>query len=121
MGVERGDLVDLGQGETHLVGQGGEMTGAQSSIPILDQVEVLDQEVPTPRPVSEQVADLRQRGRIDLPPLREGGRVATAGARVDVGPDAPIRLVHDEFSLRKVGRLHAPESTIIKDAPPPGR
>ena len=47
---------------------------------ILDQVQVLDEQVAVARAVPEQGADLVERFRIDLPPLRPVAALAPAGA-----------------------------------------
>ena len=78
MGVEGGDLVDLGQGQPHLVGQRHEVARVQAAVPVLDQVQVLDQQVAPARPVAEQRADLVEGLRIDLPPLRRLARLPPA-------------------------------------------
>src|SRR5215211_1774324 len=42
------------------------MRGRDLVIPVLDQMEMLDQEIAAPRPVAEQQLDLVRGGRIDL-------------------------------------------------------
>ena len=70
MGVERGDLVDLDQGQPHLLGQGRQMARMEAAVMVLQQVQMLDQQVAPPLALPEQRLHLGQRRRIDLPPLR---------------------------------------------------
>ena len=72
MRVEGRGLEHLGEGELHLVGKRGEMSGRDLVIFVLDQVQIFDQEVAPPRPVAEQLLDLVRGGGIDLPPLGRG-------------------------------------------------
>ncbi len=70
MGVERGDLVNLGQRKVHLVGQGHEMTGVKAAEMVLQQMEMLDQQIGATLAVTEQRRDLGERGGVDLAALR---------------------------------------------------
>src|SRR5215831_15558215 len=70
MGVEGRDLVDFGQRKAHLLRQRGEMRGGEIAVAVLDQMEVLDQEIATARPVGQQCAHLVERSRVDLPAFR---------------------------------------------------
>ncbi len=70
MGVERGNLVDLDQGQPHLFGQGRQMARIEAAVMVLQQVQMLDQQVAPPRALPEQGLHLGQGRRIDLPPLR---------------------------------------------------
>ena len=78
--VERRDLVDLGHRQAHLVGERGEMRRGDAVPGVLDQVQVLDEEVTVARAIPEQGADLVERGRIDLPPLRPAAGHSPTGA-----------------------------------------
>ena len=82
MGVEGRDLVDLGQRQLHLLRQRGEMRGRQMAVPVLDQMQMLDQEIAPPRPRAQQRAHLVERARIDLPALGGAPRPAAAGGRL---------------------------------------
>src|SRR5260370_4026615 len=86
MGVERGDLVNLGEREAHLLGQGHEMARVQAAEMVLQQMEVLDQEVATALALAEQRRDLGERRRVDLAALRVIGPAPPPRA----GMDAPI-------------------------------
>ena len=46
------------------------MSGCDLAVPVLDQVEVLDQEIAAPRSLAEQQRDFMRSGRIDLAALR---------------------------------------------------
>ena len=69
MGVEGRDLVDLGLGEPHLLGERGQMRGRQVAEAVLDQVQMLDQQVAPARPVAEQRAHLVERRILELAAL----------------------------------------------------
>ena len=69
MRVEGRGLEHLGKGKLHLVGKGCEMGGGNLAILVLDQMQILDQQVATPRPVAEQQFDLVRGGRVDLASL----------------------------------------------------
>ena len=84
VGVEGGDLVDLGHGQLQRFGQGLEMAGRKVAPGILDQVQVFDQQVALVRALAEQGVDLLQGGGVDLPPLGESQGLAAAGARMDL-------------------------------------
>ena len=88
MGVERGDLVHLGESEVHLLGQGDEMAGVQAAAMVLQQMEVLDQEIGLAFAVSEQRLHLGQRRRIDLAAFR----VIRPAPPPRAGMDPPIVL-----------------------------
>ena len=70
MGVERGDLVDLDEGQPHLLGERRQMARIEAAEMVLQQVQVLDQQIAPPLAVAEQCLDLVQGRRIDLPALR---------------------------------------------------
>ncbi len=55
VGVEGGDLIDLGQRHPHLVRECGQMGRGDAEVAILDEVEVLDQQIPAARLVGEEV------------------------------------------------------------------
>ena len=58
MGVEGGDLVDLDEGEPHLVRERHEMARVQAAVLVLQQVQMLDQKIGSARPVAEERAHL---------------------------------------------------------------
>ena len=76
MGVEGRDLVDLGLRHVQLFGQGGEMSGRQMAVLVLDQVQEFDQQIAPPLGISQQGADLGLRRRLDLPALGHGASPA---------------------------------------------
>ena len=78
MGVEGGDFVHLGLGQPHLVGKGGEMRGGKMPEFILYQVKVLDQKVTAARPVTQQVANLKQGPVLNLTPFRRHSALSPA-------------------------------------------
>jgi hypothetical protein len=67
--VEGGNLVDLGLGQLHFLGQRRQVRGRQVAEPVLDLVQVLDQQVGLARLFAEQRLDFGQRLRIDAAPL----------------------------------------------------
>jgi hypothetical protein len=70
MGVEGRGLEHFGKRQLHLVRQRREMTRGDLVILVLDQVQMFDQKIASPRPVAEQQFDLMRGGRIDLAALR---------------------------------------------------
>ena len=78
MCVERGNLVNLGQRQAHLLRQCHEVAGIEAAEMVLQQVEMLDQQVAPPLALAEQRAHLIERLRIDLPALRRTRRTAPA-------------------------------------------
>ncbi len=70
MGIERGDLIHLGQRQPHLVGERHQMPGMQAAEMVLQQMQVLDQQVTAALAVAEQRLDLGERARVDLAALR---------------------------------------------------
>src|SRR5271167_3961962 len=93
MSIERGDLVDLDEGEPHLLGQRRQMPRLQTTQMVLQEMQVLDQQVATPLAIAEQHLHLCKSRRIDLPPLRMIGPAPPARARVDA-PVVPYRSSH---------------------------
>ncbi len=74
--VERGDLVDLGLGQAHLLGQRAQVARGQVAVAVLDQVQVFDQEVAAARAGAQQLAHIGQRLVLDRPAL--GAPIAPA-------------------------------------------
>ena len=72
MRVEGRGLEHLRKRQLHLVGKGCEMGGRDLMIFVLDQVQVLDQEIAPPRPVTEKKLDLVGGGGVDLAALGGG-------------------------------------------------
>ncbi len=103
MGIERGDLVDLDEGEPHLLGERRQMPRVQATEMVLQQVQMLDQQVAPALALSPSSAwTSDERGGIDLPPLRMIRPAPPPGAGVDapvvsyrsahlVPPQAPLR------------------------------
>ena len=81
MGIEGGDLVDLGLGELHLGRERGEMRRGQVAVAILQQMQVLDQEIAPARAIAEQRPHLVERSRVELTALRSAGRGGGAFCR----------------------------------------
>ncbi|GMA76513.1 hypothetical protein GCM10025880_29300 [Methylorubrum aminovorans] len=94
MRVEGRGLEYLGEGETHLVGERGEMVGTDLSVGVLDQMQMLDQKVALARAGAEQALDLDFGLRIDLTALRHGAGDVAATARMREAPDSPRILTH---------------------------
>lgn len=67
MVIERGDFVNLRWRHLHLSGQRDQVRGGKAAEPILNQVEVLDEEITAARRVAEQRRDLLSRLRFDGP------------------------------------------------------
>ena len=82
MGVERGDLVDLDEGEPHLLGERREMARMQAAEMVLQQMQVLDQQVAAALALAEQRLHLGQRRR-DRPAGPSDGRARAAAPSPD--------------------------------------
>ncbi len=80
MRVEGGDLVDFGLCQLHLLRQCCQMRGGQMPVMVLDEMQMLDQQIATARPVGEQRAHLVERRGVDLAALGGARRPAPAGA-----------------------------------------
>ena len=63
MGVEGRDLVDLGLGELHLVGERGEVRRRNVAVAVLDQVQEFDQQVAPARAARRAARGLRPAAR----------------------------------------------------------
>jgi hypothetical protein len=83
MGVEGRDLVDLDQGQPHLICQRHEVARVQAVVAVLQKVQMLDQEVGPARKVAQQGLHLVQRLRVDLTAARGFPRLAAPRAGVD--------------------------------------
>ena len=83
MSIERGDLVDLDEGEPHLLGERREMPRMQAPEVVLQQVQVFDQQVAPALAVTEQRLHLGERRGIDLPALRMIRPAPPPRARMD--------------------------------------
>ena len=98
MGVEGRDLVHLGKAQPHLLGERSEMGGRDLMVSVLDQVQVLDQEIASPRAIAQQGAHLRQSLRLDLTTFRRGARGPPSFPRVIEAADHRRTLpVHGAF------------------------
>ena len=84
MGVERGDLVDRGHRQFHLVRQRPKVAARKMAVAVLDQVEILNQQVALARPVAEKFQDFGLRGGIELTSFGKDRRLAAAGSGVDL-------------------------------------
>jgi len=69
--------------------QGGEMAVRKMAEPVLNQMQMLDQQVAPSRPVPEQLGYLSERIRIDLPSLGGRLRLAAAGTGMENDPSSP--------------------------------
>jgi hypothetical protein len=54
------------------------MRGRDVAVAILNQMKVLDQEIAAARPLAEEIANFRERLRVDLPPLGRKPRTPIA-------------------------------------------
>ncbi len=86
MRVEGRDLVHLGEGQLHLLGEGCEMGRRQMVVAVLNEVEMFDEKIPATRPVTEQFPNLGEHPGIDLAAFRMKGRVPAPPARVTMFP-----------------------------------
>ncbi len=82
MRVEGRGLEHFRKRQLHLVGKGREMRRRDLAVLVLDQVQMLDQEIALPRPVTEQKLDFVRGRRVDLPALRCGFGPLSSRARV---------------------------------------
>jgi hypothetical protein len=90
MGVEGRDLVDLDQGQPHVLGERREVARVQAAVMVLDQVQELDQEVGPARPVAEERPDLVEGRLVGLAPARGVAGFPAAGARMDAAVGTPL-------------------------------
>ena len=65
--VEGGDLVDLGLGEAQLLGECRDVRCGDVAVPVLDQMQELDQEVAAAGTLAQEGADVGQRFGLNLP------------------------------------------------------
>ena len=100
VGVEGRDLVNLGLGQAHLVGERGQMRGREMAVAVLDQVQVLDQQIAPARPVAEQRLHLLERLVVDLPPL--GMPAAPPFARARMALPARLACGFDHLATRSL-------------------
>jgi hypothetical protein len=70
MRVEGRDLESFRERDPHLFRKSRKVRGRDLPVAVLDEMQVLDQQVPVPRPAPEQRLNFRQRLRLDLPPPR---------------------------------------------------
>ena len=94
MGIEGRDLVDLGLGQLHLLGERREMGRREVAVGILDEVQILDQQVAPARRIAEQCPNPVERGRIDL---------AALGRRACLAPPCLGGLAGDICHRRNLG------------------
>src|SRR5215472_11198505 len=93
MRVERGDLIDLDQRQLHLLGERRQVACIEAGEMVLQQVQVLDQQVPPPLALAEQCLYFGQSDRVDLPPLREIGPASASRAGMYAAV-VPCRRLH---------------------------
>src|SRR5579862_2387109 len=99
MGVKSRDLVDLGLGELHLERQRREVRCRDVVIPVLDQMQMLDEQIAAARPVTEQRLDVGQGIGIDLPPFRLETAATPSGTLGGVLADVGGSLSHWSISI----------------------
>ncbi len=115
VGVEGCGLEHLGEGQSHLVGQGGQVIGRDLAEGVLDQMQVLDQQVALARALAQQGLDRHLGAGVDLPPLRRGASPLPAPARMlelaDLGDVfVGVMIAHVLFPSETALRLHAGRS-----------
>ena len=101
MGVEGRDLIDLGLRHAQLVRQRHQMRGGDVAVPVLDEMQELDQEIAPSLRGTEQRAYLGPRGRSKLPALGHSPALAPARPRM-------ARLLRGGMSFRhqnSIGKL----------------
>ena len=117
MGVEGGDLVDLGLAETQLLGQRRKMRRREMPVRVLDQVKELDQMIAPARPVAEKAAHLGQRRILELAPLR---RVTALAATALPGAGFRVERAHgllpDSFPRVWYTRSRRGEESLLEGA-----
>src|SRR6185503_14483869 len=83
MRVERRHLIDLDEGELHLMRQRRQMPRVEAAILVLDEMQELDQQIALARPVAEQRLDVVERLGLDLAPPGQAATPAPPGAGMD--------------------------------------
>ena len=122
MRIERRDLVDLGLGKAHLLGERREMGRREVAEAVLDQVQVLDQEIATPGPALEQRPDRLEGRGIDLAALGPCGAARLAPAGVAVLADLASGLIHAWISPAGAsGRRPVPVPSVRRQRTRPAR
>ena len=110
MGVEGRDLVHLRERELHLLRERGEMRGGEMAVPVLDQMQMLDEKVAPPRPLAEKRAHLVERLGFDL--------AALGGFPRAVAPPRPGRsIIGPRIHAWNPSGLHNNESRRLKTSP----
>jgi hypothetical protein len=74
MCIEGRNLVSRGLRESHLLAERAQMAGGNIVVAVLNEMQILDEQVVTPRLIPQKLAYLLERLSIELPPLREGPR-----------------------------------------------
>ena len=82
MGVKRRRLINLGKRQPHFVGQRDEMIRREAAIFILDEMEILNQQIPLPGAVPQQRQNVAMGVGVELPPLRMNCGAGTSRAGV---------------------------------------
>ena len=78
--VERRHFVDFRHRHLHLVRERDQMRRGQAAVPVLNLVQMLDQQIAAARRIAEQGQDILARLRIDSPPFRCGAYPAASTA-----------------------------------------
>ena len=130
MSIERGDLVDLDEGELHLLGERREMPRMQTPEMVLQQMQVLDQQIAPALAFAEQSLDLAERGGIDLPSLRmirpappprarDGCAGRVLGAHAFEDRSKPLSALKGEREGPREAREDEVEHIVARRSPPP--
>jgi len=85
MRIEGRNLVDFGERKLHLGSERREVRGGEVPMPVLDEMQMLDQEIAPARRIAKQRAHLIRRRGINLATLRGLWRAALAADAVGCG------------------------------------
>ena len=91
--VEGRDLVHFGHRELHLLRERDEMTGGEMAVAVLDPVQMLDEQIASPRCITEQRTHLGERRAVDSAAFRRGTDLGIADRRGHLQP-----VVHRELA-----------------------
>ena len=83
MGIERGNFINFRHRQAHQLGQGVKVPGMQAPEFVLQQMQMLDQEIPRARARSQQIGNLDERVILQLPSLAMIRCLAAARSGMD--------------------------------------